>query len=257
MRESKKGSDDGYAHGMDWMAAQELEGFELTNYRKYQYDLVGEHVRGNVLEIGRGDGSFTNRIVQQGEDVGRLVSIEPSSTLTEAYEGKYTFPDTCEFLEIDLFDMTPEEHGIFDTIILIHVLEHVERDRDAVSHLHSLLAPGGKILIEVPAMPFLYSVHDEMLGHHRRYSKKIFRNMVDASLFRISDLWFQDAIGILGSFYFFKLRRTRLNTDEGVGLVKSEGVFYDKYVIPLEALYEKFVRLPFGLSLSGILERQT
>lgn len=245
-------TEDKYVHGMDW-GKDEFKDFELSNYRKYQYDLIGGHIGKSILEIGSADRSLTNQIVNNISGIERLLSIEPSHTLMELYKDKYSFPEFVEFESIDLFDMNEGSHGLFDTIILVHVLEHIENDREALTHLHSLLKPGGKILIEVPAMPFLFSVHDKMLGHFRRYNKKNFRKMVDNQLFEIKHLWFQDEIGMIGSFIFFKILGIKLKSKQGVSLVKNQGVFYDKYIIPFERFYEKFIRFPFGLSLTGIL----
>jgi SAM-dependent methyltransferase len=139
---------------------------------------------------------------------------------------------------------------------LIHVLEHIEKDREALSHLHTLLRPNGRILIEVPAMPSLFSVHDRMLGHFKRYNKRNFREAVDDSLFSIIDLWFQDQIGMVGSFFYFKLKKIELKSQQGVDLVVKRGALYDKYLIPLESFYDKFLRFPFGLSLTGILQKR-
>ena len=105
-------------------------------------------------------------------------------------------------------------------------------------------------------MPFLFSVHDEMLGHYRRYNKKNFKAAVDPDLFDIRDLWYQDEIGMLGSFIFFKLKKIKLKSPEGASLVKNQGLFYDKYVIPFESFYERFFRFPFGQSLTAILEKK-
>jgi hypothetical protein len=69
-------------------------------------------------------------------------------------------------------------------------------------------------------------------------------------------MWYQDAIGVFGSLFFFKIRKIKLKSAEGVDLAKNQGGIYDKYVIPFESAYEKFVRLPFGLSLTCILERK-
>ena len=247
--------EDNIVHGMDW-GADELKDFELSNYRKYQYDLIGKHIGTNILEIGSGDRSFTNQIVKNRPNIERLIYIEPSPTLSELYKDKYKLPDYVKLTEDNLFDLTPNTYGLFDTIILIHVLEHIENDKEAVSHLHSLLKPGGKILIEVPAMPSLFSVHDKMLGHFRRYNKTNFRAMVDSNLFVTKKLWFQDAIGMMGSFVFFKLKKIELKSNEGVDLVKNQGKLYDKYLIPIEKFYEKFITLPFGLSITGILEKK-
>ena len=239
---------------MDW-GANELKDFELSNYRKYQFDLIGKHIGKNILEVGSGDRSFTNQIVKNVTGIERIVSIEPSRVLMETYKDKYKLPDYVSLSDDNLFDLKPDSYGLFDTIIFIHVLEHVERDREALIHMHQLLKPGGKILVEVPAMQSLFSVHDKMLGHYRRYNKTNFRAMVDSNLYKINDLWYQDAIGMIGSFIFFKLKKIELKSDQGVDLVKNQGKMYDKYLIPFEKFYEKFIRLPFGLSITGILEK--
>ncbi|MBA3704783.1 MAG: class I SAM-dependent methyltransferase [Bacteroidetes bacterium] len=248
-------NEDDIVHGMDW-GANELKDFELSNYRKYQFDLIGKHIGKNILEVGSGDRSFTNQIVKNVPGIERIISIEPSPTLMEVYKDKYKLPDYVVLSDDNLFHLTPDSYGLFDTIILIHVLEHVEKDREALTHLHSLLKPGGKVLIEVPAMQSLFSVHDKMLGHYRRYNKTNFRAMVDPDLYKTKDLWYQDAIGMIGSFIFFKLKKIELKSDKGVDLVKNQGKFYDKYLIPFEKFYEKLIRLPFGLSITGVLEKK-
>ncbi len=248
-------ADDKIVHGMDWKAG-ELKDIDYSNYRKYQYDLIGKYIGKDILEIGSGDRSFTNQIVKHNPSFERIVSIEPSQTLLEIFKEKYKFPENVTITGENLFDLTPDTHGLFDTIIFIHVLEHVEKDREALTHMYSLLKPGGKILIEVPAMPSLFSVHDKMLGHYRRYNKTNFRAMVDENLYNIKKMWFQDAIGMVGSFLFFKLKKIELKSDKGVDLAKNQGVIYDKYLIPFEKFYEKFITLPFGLSLTGILEKK-
>ncbi|PKP49330.1 MAG: hypothetical protein CVT92_15290 [Bacteroidetes bacterium HGW-Bacteroidetes-1] len=240
---------------MDW-GVNELKDLELSNYRKYQFDLIGDLIGKNILEVGSGDRSFTNQIVKNSLGIERIVSIEPSNTLLLAYKDKYNLPDYVTITNDNLFDLTPESYGLFDTIILIHVLEHIENDRDALTHLHSLLQPGGKVLIEVPAMKSLFSVHDKMLGHYRRYNKTNFIKMVDPELYQTKDLWYQDAIGMIGSFIFFKLKKTELKSEKGIGLIKNQGMLYDKYIIPIEKFYEKFIRLPFGLSITGVLEKR-
>jgi len=137
---------------------------------------------------------------------------------------------------------------------MIHVLEHIQHDREALSHLGRMLRPGGKLLIEVPALPLLFSVHDEALGHFRRYNKKNLRMAIDENIFTIRKLYYQDPIGAMGSFVFFKLKKIKLKSESGIELVKKQGLFFDRFVIPFEAFIEKVVTFPFGLSLTAVLE---
>jgi len=246
---------DQYIHGMDWMSG-ELEDFELSNYRKYQFDLIAKYMGSNILEVGSGDRSFTNQIQKHGNQFDRVISIEPSITLFESHEMKYKFPGNISFYMMDLFDVTKDTFGPFDTAIFVHVLEHIEKDREALNKVHELLLPNGKVLIEVPALPFLFSVHDEMLGHYRRYNKTILKDIVDTRKYIIKDIWYQDIVGVLGSFYFFKIKKTKLASADGSHLVRNQGGIYDKYVIPFESFLERYLRFPIGLSLTAILQKK-
>lgn len=69
------------------------------------------------------------------------------------------------------FDLTrcPLPDRSVDGIVLLNVLEHIERDEVALSHVARILKPGGVAVIEVPAGPQLYDVYDKLLFHHRRY----------------------------------------------------------------------------------------
>ena len=247
---------DNIVNGMDWMANEQLKNFELSNYRKYQYELIEKQIGVNILEVGSGDRSFTKQIVNNKKGIERLISIEPSNTLMEVYETKFSLPAYVKLTNENLFDLTPSSYGLFDTIILIHVMEHIEDDRKAITHLSNLLKPGGKILIEVPALEFLFSIHDETLGHYRRYNKYNFKQMVDKDIFNIEKLFYNDAIGVFGSLFYFKFKKISIKSESGINLANKQGKIYDKYIIPFEKWYESFLTIPFGLSLTGVLSKK-
>lgn len=76
-------------------------------------------------------------------------------------------------------DNVPFQQAQFDLIALLDVLEHVEDDRSTLRVLGSLLKPGGYLLISVPAFPFLWSAHDEVHHHKRRYLVSELRNKLE------------------------------------------------------------------------------
>jgi ubiquinone/menaquinone biosynthesis C-methylase UbiE len=245
---------DKYVHGMDW-GKNEISFNDFKNYRKYQYDLIKDYIGNNIIEVGTGDRSFTKEIFDHNHNIERIYSIEPSETLFKLNNDKYNFPGLVQFDCIDLFDLT-EKAGIFDTAIFIHVLEHIEQDKKALNTIYNFIEPGGFVLIEVPALPGLFSVHDEVLGHYRRYNKRMIKSIVDIDKYEIVKLWYQDPIGVLGSLYFFKWKKIKMKTDQGFNLAKIQGGIYDKYVIPFEKHLEKFITFPFGLSLTAILRKR-
>ena len=71
----------------------------------------------------------------------------------------------------------------FDLVLLLDVLEHIEDDREALASAFEALKPGGHLLVTVPALPWLWSRHDEANEHHRRYlPRTLRRTLVDAGL---------------------------------------------------------------------------
>jgi SAM-dependent methyltransferase len=74
------------------------------------------------------------------------------------------------------FGMLPEQPGFadrrFDLIVMFDVLEHIEEDVASLARLRAMLRPGGMILVTVPALPWLWSKHDEIHHHKRRYSRR-------------------------------------------------------------------------------------
>jgi SAM-dependent methyltransferase len=61
--------------------------------------------------------------------------------------------------------------GSYDLVAVLDVIEHVEDDVAALKAIAKVLRPGGKILITVPAHQWMWSAHDVVNHHKRRYSK--------------------------------------------------------------------------------------
>jgi SAM-dependent methyltransferase len=60
----------------------------------------------------------------------------------------------------------------FDVVTAFDVLEHCNPEDAAVGELHRVLAPGGRLLLSVPAYEWAWSDHDVANGHHRRYTRR-------------------------------------------------------------------------------------
>jgi SAM-dependent methyltransferase len=248
-------NDDKYVYGMDWTKNNQFNKI-LGNYRKYQFNLIKDYIGSNILEIGSGDRGFTNEVINNVDSIERLVSIEPSETLFDLHKNNFDFPDLVQFYQKDLFDLKTDTFRKFDTVIFIHVLEHIKKDRKALTKASELISQRGFVLIEVPALPFLFSVHDKMLGHYRRYNKKSLLSSIPSDIYNIIDIWYQDPIGVIGSLIYFKILQVRINSDLGGNFIESKGSFYDSYLIPLQGKIEKYIRFPFGLSLTAILQKK-
>jgi SAM-dependent methyltransferase len=73
----------------------------------------------------------------------------------------------------------------FDLVVLLDVLEHIDEDAATLRALKRLLAPGGYLVITVPAFQFLWSRHDVEHHHMRRYVASDLRNLIQESGLRI------------------------------------------------------------------------
>lgn len=73
------------------------------------------------------------------------------------------------------------ERGAYDLIAVLDVVEHIEDDVAALKAMRDCLKPGGKILITVPAHQWMWSAHDVVNHHHRRYSKATLARAIAAA----------------------------------------------------------------------------
>ncbi len=73
------------------------------------------------------------------------------------------------------------EDGAYDLIALLDVLEHIEDDEAALRSIRTLLKPGGRILLTVPANRWMWSAHDTVHHHFRRYNPGSLRAVASAA----------------------------------------------------------------------------
>ena len=87
------------------------------------------------------------------------------------------------------------ERGHYDLIAVLDVVEHIEDDVAALAAMADRLRPGGKILITVPAHPWMWSAHDTVNHHFRRYSKKALATAIRKAGLRHNGLrWFNSLL---------------------------------------------------------------
>ena len=123
------------------------------------------------------------------------VATGATSTMLEAF-GEVTSvemdPDCCQFLreklnievvQASLTDL-PFEDGSFDMVCAFDVIEHIEDDSAALQEINRVLKSHGTVCITVPAYNFLWSRHDEINHHYRRYTAFELRQKMRAELLK-------------------------------------------------------------------------
>ena len=104
---------------------------------------------------------------------------------------------------------TSPPEPLFDTCICLNVVEHVERDVEALRNIRSALAPGGRAIVLVPNGPKLYSPLDEVLGHRRRYSKEMLESAARQAGFEVDRILGFNRLGSVAWFVNGKILRRR------------------------------------------------
>jgi SAM-dependent methyltransferase len=135
--------------------------------RRILSDLIEREVklpeRARILEIGCGTGHNFGMLSRFGE-VDALEIDDEARALASRRLGR-------EVGTAPLPELTGVPDGTYHLIALLDVLEHIEQDRESLASIRKKLAPGGRILLTVPANQWMWSAHDEVHHHHRRYSK--------------------------------------------------------------------------------------
>ncbi|MEX2222190.1 MAG: class I SAM-dependent methyltransferase [Candidatus Rokuibacteriota bacterium] len=135
--------------------------------------------RGRVAELGCGSGGMLEALARFGTAVG----VETDPTLRERARGR-----GLDVRAGALPDAVPLEIGRWDAVCLFDVLEHVDDEAGALAACRRLLAPGGRLFVTVPAYAWLWSRHDELLGHRRRYTTGSLRRAAEAAGFTVERL---------------------------------------------------------------------
>jgi SAM-dependent methyltransferase len=116
-----------------------------------------------ILEIGCGTGHNLPMLARFGEV--DAIEIEPAARAVAAKRLGKPVGDA----PLPALPGVPRGH--YNMIAVLDVVEHIEDDVAALRAMAECLAPGGRILIAVPAHQWMWSAHDVVNHHHRRYSK--------------------------------------------------------------------------------------
>ena len=201
-------------------------------------------VGGRLLEIGCGTGHNLAMLGEFGE-VDALEVDEGARAMAERRLGRPV-----------MFAPLPELNGVaarhYDLIGAFDVVEHIDDDRAALVSIATRLKRGGRLVVTVPAHQWMWSAHDEVNHHKRRYSKRALRELLDASPLSL------EAIGYFNSLLFPLAVAQRLasrvskSNDPGLSLPPAPLNYLFERAFASERRLIGRVPLPPGLSLFAV-----
>ena len=123
-----------------------------------------------ILDAGCGSGRNMIDLAASGTVTG----VELSQTSVELARER----GAGEVIAGSVLEM-PFADDSFDLAVSLDVIEHLEDDLDALRELRRTVAPGGALLVTVPAYSWLWSSHDEINHHHRRYTRRSLQRVAE------------------------------------------------------------------------------
>lgn len=225
----------------------ELELFAAVhNYKSYWSSRVRPFVAGDVLEVGAGIGSNTPYLNRGGDR--RWVCLEPDPLLASKLTVNLRRTNVHRECEIVCGTLHSLEANLFDTIVYIDVLEHIENDRKELEAAAVLLRAGGRLIVLSPAHQRLFSPFDAATGHFRRYNRPMLRSISPAGL-RLEQLWYLDSVGLILSACNRHFLRQSMPT-------QAQLRFWDQFVIPASRVLDRCLFGLVGKTIVGIWRRE-
>ncbi len=243
---------------MERVAYQNMADHEETHWwfagrRAFLANLIEREFAGragglSILEAGCGSGGNLALLA----DYGAVDAFE----MDEDARARAISKGLARVLPGELPHKIPQKDGKYDLVALFDVLEHIDQHRETLEALGGKLADGGRILITVPAMPWLWSQHDIRHHHKRRYTAETLRAVIDEAGLAIGDLGYFNAL--LFPLALADRAFTKMTGKDRQGDDKPPEML-NQFLYSVFALERYFVgagvHAPFGLSLYAVAHR--
>jgi SAM-dependent methyltransferase len=231
---------------------------------RWRFDLIGDVMkslprngRKRILEAGSGTGQMLKMLEKHGDAAG--IDISPQAI-------RYARARGVKQLIQGSISALPFKADAFDCVLALDVIEHVDDDIGILTKLFDVVKPGGYLVVTVPAYKILWSEHDEINQHKRRYRAGDLSSLIKDAGFDLHRVTYCNTALFLPVLAMRKaknllrtVRRARGTDHDGLD---SD---LDEYPGPINtALYwlmkgetklMRHVNLPFGVSILAVARR--
>ena len=203
-----------------------------------------------LLDAGCGSGRTLDDLARYGRVSG--IDLSPEAVEAARRRGHAD-------VRVARVEELPFEDATFDVVTCLDVVEHTPDDRATLAELRRVTRPGGVLIVTVPAYQALWSWHDVVNRHFRRYDSAAMRKAAHMAGWEIvSDTHFNGLLLAPAAAVRIAQRRRRSHTGSDLGLTPAalNGVL--ELPLRVEArVIAAGVRIPAGLSLLTVARRPT
>ncbi|MBF0485467.1 MAG: class I SAM-dependent methyltransferase [Candidatus Omnitrophica bacterium] len=215
----------------------------IDKYNRYIYENICPFLGDSILDVGCGMGNIT----QYFTDKKRVMGVDSTAEFMDIFRRK------CPKAEAILGDINDAHVGralknvFIDTIVMTNVLEHIEDDRCVLEKLYKILAPGGKVVLVVPAHKWLFGAADAYDLHFRRYTENEIRQRLSSVGFSMLKSFQYSALGI--PWWFINGRILKQGKHD-----ENEGSLINM-IVPLVRVVDKMTFNRIGLSIVAVAQK--
>ncbi len=227
-------------------SGEELDALaEARNYYGWISGRFAPHLGRRIVEVGAGIGTFTEHLLARAPGA-EILAIEPADNnfphLARRFEGDPRVTARHGYLDDSL------EPDAADSVVAVNVMEHVQDDVAFLRAAARALAPGGHVLLFVPALPALFGSLDRAFDHFRRYTKPVLRGRLEEAGLEPVEVRYMNLPGVAAWWLAGKiLRRTTVKA--------SDARTYDRWVVPWVRAVESRISPPLGQSLLAVARK--
>jgi glycosyltransferase involved in cell wall biosynthesis len=183
---------------------------KLEPYNRWLVDRFRPALGKRILEIGAGFGNMSRHLA--GAELLVVSDLDPVGI--EYLKGVFRDQKNVRVASYR-FPLEPAARQELkalapDTVVCLNVLEHIEEDDATLADLKEVLAPGGRLVLLVPAQKSLYGTLDEHLRHFRRYEKDELTGKLATAGFAVEDCRFLNRLGAIGWWINGRLLKRRV-----------------------------------------------
>jgi len=221
----------------------------LYKFTEWMYFEVKPFLHGNILEIGSGMGTFSEKVIRDFHNSKIFISDADVNYVGVLKKRFNIYKDVyCMRLDATQLDDFSNIHTPINSVLALNILEHVEDDVAVLKNIYKILCSGGTFVILVPAHKFLYNAIDKAIGHRRRYSKRDVIEKILQTDFKIKKIFYFNFLSIAGWYINGTIFKS--------GIVSKRAASLLNLLTPvLKFIEHRIINNSIGISLVIVLKK--